>query len=43
MQLAKIETMYKVLVYELQELLLVLTFNSLVKTIDLEQIINSMA
>lgn len=43
MQLAKIETMCEVLVRELRELLMVLTFNSLVETIDLGRIVDSMA
>lgn len=42
-ELAKIETMCEVLVRELRELLLVLTFDSPVETIDLERIIDSMA
>ncbi|OBT44377.1 hypothetical protein VE00_07063 [Pseudogymnoascus sp. WSF 3629] len=42
-ELAKIETMCDVLVRELRELLMVLTFDSPVETIDLERTIDSMA
>jgi hypothetical protein len=41
--LAKIETMCQVLICELKELLMALTFDSPVETVDLTQIVDSMA
>jgi hypothetical protein len=41
--MAKIKTIYKVLIYKLKELLLALTFDSSVKTMDLTWIVNSIA
>jgi hypothetical protein len=42
-ELAKVETMCHTLIQELQELMMVLTFGSRVPTIDLSQIVDSMA